>query len=66
MADPVLYESEVCAGVKQVRGNRVLERMEVTLALRNPGLLDDVRICNRVLSAELLADSAVQTVEDGN
>jgi hypothetical protein len=39
MADPILHKAEVCAGVEQVRGNRVLEGMEVPLALRNIGAL---------------------------
>jgi hypothetical protein len=39
MAYPILYKPKVCAGIEEVRGNRVLEHMEMSLALRNPGLL---------------------------
>jgi hypothetical protein len=32
---PVLHKAEVCAGIEQVRGNRVLEGVEMPLALRD-------------------------------
>jgi hypothetical protein len=37
MTDPILHEAQIRAGIEQVRGNGVLKRMEVTLALWNPG-----------------------------
>jgi hypothetical protein len=39
MAYPILYKPEVCTGIEQVGGDRVLEGMEMPLALRDARVL---------------------------
>jgi hypothetical protein len=39
LADPILHEAQLGAGVEQVRGDRVLEHVEVAFFFRQLGLL---------------------------